>query len=169
MSGVGEIINYIGRTNLFNFIIFFGIIVWVCKKINVSEKIEASRSSVVDNIENSKTAKSESEDDLRKIEESVSHIEEEIDKIIKKSEKNAQMVGEKILSDAKVTVGNIKENSKKSIEARAGLIKNDILRRASVASIDVARNHIIEELNRNPELHNKLIDESIEAVNGVLI
>ena len=169
MYSFGEILNYIGRTNLFNFIIFFGIIVWVCKKINVSEKIESSRVSVVNSIEDSKTAKANSEEDLRKIEDSVSHIEEEIEKIIKKAESNAQMVGDKLLADAHRTVTSIKDNSQKSIEARAGLLKNDILKRASVASIEVAKSHIIEELKRNPDLHNRLIDESIDALDGVAI
>ena len=64
---------------------------------------------------------------------------------------------------------NIKYNSKKTADARAGLIRNDIMRRASAASVDVAKNHIINELRNNPELHNKLIDESVDAINGVKI
>ena len=167
MESISEIINYIGRTNLFNFVILLAIIIFVCKKINVTGKLEAAKKDVVNNIENSKTAKSEST--LKAIEESVAHIEEEIDEIIKKAEENARMVGGKILEDAEKSVENIKYNSKKTADARAGLIRNDIMRRASAASVDVAKNHIINELRNNPELHNKLIDESVEAINGVEI
>lgn len=169
MCSIGEIFNYIGRTNLFNFAIFLAIIIWVCNKINVTGKLEDARTSVVDNIENSKTAKSDSEEELRKIEESVAHIEEEIDLIIKKAEDNAKMVGNKILADAELAAGNIKDNSEKAVEARAGLLKNDILKRASIASIEVAKNHIINELRNNPDLHNRLIDESVEAINGAVV
>ena len=169
MESISEIINYIGRTNLFNFVIFLAIIIFVCKKINVTGKLEAAKKDVVNNIENSKAAKSDSESTLKAIEESVAHIEEEIDEIIKKAEENARMVGGKILEDAEKSVENIKYNSKKTADARAGLIKNDIMRRASAASVDVAKNHIINELRNNPELHNKLIDESVEAINGVEI
>ena len=169
MESISEIINYIGRTNLFNFVIFLDIIIFVCKKINVTWKLEAAKKYVVNNIENSKTAKSDSESTLKAIEESVAHIEEEIDEIIKKAEENARMVGGKILEDAEKSVENIKYNSKKTADARAGLIRNDIMRRASAASVDVAKNHIINELRNNPELHNKLIDESVEAINGVEI
>ena len=35
------------------------------------------------------------------------------------------------------------------------------------ASIEVAKNHIINELSWNQGLHNKLIDESIEALNTI--
>ena len=169
MESISEIINYIGRTNLFNFVIFLAIIIFVCKKINVTGKLEAAKKDVVNNIENSKTAKSDSESTLKAIEESVAHIEEEIDEIIKKAEENARMVGGKILEDAEKSVKNIKYNSKKTADARAGLIRNDIMRRASAASVDVAKNHIINELRNNPELHNKLIDESVDAINGVEI
>ena len=89
MESISEIINYIGRTNLFNFVIFLAIIIFVCKKINVTGKLEAAKKDVVNNIENSKTAKSDSESTLKAIEESVAHIEEEIDEIIKKAEENA--------------------------------------------------------------------------------
>ena len=164
MESISEIINYIGRTNLFNFVIFLAIIIFVCKKINVTGKLEAAKKDVVNNIE-----KSDSESTLKAIEESVAHIEEEIDEIIKKAEENARMVGGKILEDAEKSVENIKYNSKKTADARAGLIRNDIMRRASAASVDVAKNHIINELRNNPELHNKLIDESVEAINGVEI
>ena len=169
MCSIGEIFNYIGRTNLFNFAIFLAIIIWVCNKINVAGKLETARVSVVDNIENSKTAKADSEEELKKIEESVAHIEDEIDLIIKKAEANAKMVGEKILADAETAAGNIKENSEKAVEAKVGLLKNDILKRASIASIEVAKNHIINELRNNYDLHNKLIDESVEAINGVAV
>ena len=169
MYSIGEIFNYIGRTNLFNFAIFLAIIIWVCNKINVAGKLETARVSVVDNIENSKTAKADSEEELKKIEESVAHIEDEIDLIIKKAEANAKMVGEKILADAETAAGNIKENSEKAVEAKVGLLKNDILKRASIASIEVEKNHIINELRNNYDLHNKLIDESVEAINGVAV
>ena len=108
MESISEIINYIGRTNLFNFVIFLAIIIFVCKKINVTGKLEAAKKDVVNNIENSKTAKSDSESTLKAIEESVAHIEEEIDEIIKKAEENARMVGGKILEDAEKSVENIK-------------------------------------------------------------
>ena len=61
----------------------------------------------------------------------------------------------------------IRDNARKVVENKSALLKNDILRRASQASIDVARNHIINELRDNDGLHQKLIDESIEAINGI--
>ena len=163
---LGSVLDYISKTNLFNFIIFLSILIFLFKKIDVVGMLENMKNAVIENIEASKTSKSESETHLKEIQEKVSHIEEEIDGIIKKSEQNAKLVGEKIIEDANHTVESIKDNSKKLVENKSALLKNDILRRASEASIEVARNHIVNELNNNYDLHQKLIDESLEALNS---
>ena len=163
---LGSVLDYISQTNLFNFIIFLSILIFLFKKIDVVGMLENMKNAVIENIEASKTSKSESETHLKEIQEKVSHIEEEIDGIIKKSEQNAKLVGEKIIEDANHTVESIKDNSKKLVENKSALLKNDILRRASEASIEVARNHIVNELNNNYDLHQKLIDESLEALNS---
>ena len=163
---LGSVLDYISRTNLFNFVIFLSILIFLFKKIDVFGMLENMKNAVIENIEASKTSKSESETHLKEIQEKVSHIEEEIDGIIKKSEQNAKLVGEKIIEDANHTVESIKDNSKKLVENKSALLKNDILRRASEASIEVARNHIVNELNNNYDLHQKLIDESLEALNS---
>ena len=162
---LGSVLDYISKTNLFNFIIFLSILIFLFKKIDVVGMLENMKNAVIENIEASKTSKSESETHLKEIQEKVSHIEEEIDGIIKKSEQNAKLIGEKIIEDANHTVESIKDNSKKLVENKSALLKNDILRRASEASIEVARNHIVNELNNNYDLHQKLIDESLEALN----
>jgi len=163
---VNAIIEYIAKSNLFNFVIFAAVIIWVCKIIDVNGKLESAKNNVKENIDSSESAKNESEIYLKGIEETLAHIENEIDGIIKESEENAERVGEKILEDAQRTITGIKENSSKAVENKTALLKNDILRRASEASIEVAKNHIINELNNNNDLHNRLIDESIEAVGG---
>lgn len=163
---LGSVLDYISRTNLFNFVIFLSILIFLFKKIDVVGMLDNMKNVVIENIESSKTSKSESETHLKEIEEKVSHIEEEIDGIIKKSEQNAKLVGEKIIQDANHTVESIKDNSKKLVENKSALLKNDILKRASEASIEVARNHIVNELNNNYDLHQKLIDESLEALNS---
>ena len=163
---LGSVLDYISKTNLFNFIIFLSILIFLFKKIDVVGMLENMKNAVIENIEASKTSKSESETHLKEIQEKVSHIEEEIDGIIKKSEQNAKLVGEKIIEDANHTVESIKDNSKKLVENKSALLKNDILKRASEASIEVARNHIVNELNNNYYLHQRLIDESLEALNS---
>ena len=167
MESIRLIWEYIGRTNLFNFIIFLSVFILIWKMAKLGDMLERAKQSVIDHIEKSKSKKADSEEHLKQIEETVSHLGEEIEGLIKKSEDNAKLVGEKILQDAGNMAEGIRDNARKVVENKSALLKNDILRRASQASIDVARNHIINELRDNDGLHQKLIDESIEAINGI--
>ncbi len=164
MENFNVFIDYIARTNLFNFVIFLSIIIFLVKKINVTAKLEDAQVAVKDSIVEAETAKVKSEERLSSIEESMAHIEEEIDSIIEKSEENAKLVGEKVVQDGKKTALVIQDNTVKAIENSRVILKNELLRRASLASVEVARGQILNELSNNKELHDKLIDESIEAI-----
>ena len=164
---MSEFLDYILRTNLYNFVIFAGIITFLCIKLDVIGGIEQSKNSVKENVEASENAKKESEENLSEIESKVSNLENEINEIISKSTDNAKLVGNQILNDANRTVENIKDNSKKLVENKITTLKNDILKRASLASVEVAKNHIINELNNNYDLHERLIEESLQTLDNV--
>ena len=167
MEIFNEFINFIARTNLFNFIVFATIICLLAMKLDAKGKIENARANVIETIDNSETEKNNSVSELDAMQESISRINDEILEILNKSEENAQIVGNKILDDAKNTAITYQNNAQKAIENKQAMLKNDLLKRASSASIELAKMQIINELNQNPDLHNKLIDESIEQVNGV--
>lgn len=167
MEILNGIIEYIAKTNLFNFAIFLAIIVGLCIKLNVKQKMKKAQDDVCTTINASSDAKAESETKLSEIEKSIENIGEEINSIINKSEENAKLVGEKILEDAKNAVSVIEDNAQKVILNNQELLKNELVKRASLASIEVAREQIKKELECNSELHNKLIDESVEIINGV--
>ena len=162
-----DILPFISRSVLSNFIVFAIIIIWVSeKKVRPLKAIEDAQISIKATIIESETAKVESEERLRTIEDSVANIEQEIDAILEKSEENAKLVGEKILEDAKKTTLVIQENTDKALENSKMILKNELLKRASLASVEVERKHIVDELSWNQGLHDKLIDESIEAIDG---
>lgn len=162
-----DFIDYIARTNLFNFVIFAGIIIYLVVKLRVGSKIEDAKVSVDETIMASESAKVESEKKLEDIQDSMAHLEEDIDAIIEESEDRAKLVGANILEDAAKGVQTVKENAQKALENSKSILRNDLIRRASLASIEVAKARIIEELGHNAELHQKLIDESIEKLEGV--
>lgn len=167
MSNIELVLDYISRTNLFNFIIFLSVIIFVIKKIDVRGILENAKNDVIDNINHSEEVKLESENNLKEIEEMITHLEEEVEGIINKSEENAKLVGAKIIEDAHNAVEVLKENAQKIIGNHTALLKNDIMKRASLASVEVAKRHIISELNSNQGLHDRLIDESVDAIDGV--
>ena len=150
---------------LSNFVVFLTIIIFVMTRIvNTSSLIETAQKSVVDEIYASENVKVESETKLSKVEESMAHIEEEIESILSKSEQNAKLVGEKILIDADKSIQILQDNTAKSIENSQVLLKNDLIKRVSLASVEVAKKQILQELNNNQGLHDRLIDESLESI-----
>ena len=167
MEILNNILDYLARTNLFNFILFAGIIIFLVKKLNVKAKMENAALAVKESIDESENVKMESEIKLSGIETSMSHLNEEIDAIIAESDERAKLVGEKILEDANKSALVVRDNTQKAIENSKNLLKNDLVKRASLASVEIAKAHILEELSRNSELHDKLIDESIEKIEGV--
>jgi F0F1-type ATP synthase membrane subunit b/b' len=153
------------RAVLSNFILFALIIALVMKNIVHPKAIlEQAQSLVEKEIKDSENAKDDSETRLDAIQKSARNVKKEINTIIKKSEENAKLVGEKMLQDAEKKALTLKENSIKAIENSQVLLKNDLIKRASLASVEVAKLHIIKELEKNVELHDKLINDSIEAL-----
>ncbi|MCQ2743916.1 MAG: ATP synthase F0 subunit B [bacterium] len=162
-----SVIDYIARTNLFNFIIFAGVIVALIIKLDVKSKLDDAKKSIDESINESETVKTNSEEKLSAIEKSMENLSDEVDNILNQADENAKLVGNKITNDTKISTALIHENAQKVIENNRIILKNDIIRRATLASVEVAKSHIIEELKRNAELHNKLIDESINTIEGV--
>lgn len=160
------VLDYIAKTNLFNFIIFAAVFALIFWKIDLIGLLEKGRQSIAEKIEDSETKLNEAEAGLQTIEDKVSNLENTVKELIVKSEENANIVGEKMISDANNTAQNIKSGTIKLTENKAALLKNDIMRRVSLAAVEIAKSHILNELMSNKELHNKLIDESIDAING---
>ena len=160
-----NMLSFNARAVLANFIVFAMIIGFVLRQVVHPKAILEQAQTVVENeIKDSITAKEESDEKLATTQKEARGVKKEINAILKKSEENAQLVGAKIIEDAKKTALVIQDNTEKSIETNLALLKNDILKRASLASIEIAKNQILNELNNNSELHDKLIDESIEAI-----
>ncbi|MBO5738171.1 hypothetical protein J6R97_02400 [bacterium] len=163
-----DILPSLSRAVLSNFIVFSLIIFTVLRQsVHPKAILEQVQSKIENDIKDSEIVKDESEKELNIIQESVKNIQFEIDSILEKSNENAKLVSEKVLEDVNNITIAIQENTDKAIESNQLILKNELLRRASLASIEVAKKHIINELSWNQGLHDKLIDESIEALEGI--
>ena len=160
-----DAISSLSRAVLANFVVFALVIGVVLRQaVHPKAILEQAQTIVENEIKDSEKVKEESEERLTSVQKSARNVKKEINAILKKSEENAQLVGAKILEDAEKTALVVQETTEKAIENNQLLLKNDLIKRASLASIEVAKAQIINELNNNRELHDKLIDESIEAI-----
>lgn len=153
------------RAVLSNFIVFALIIGVVLRQfVHPKAMLEVMQTEIENEIKDSENTKEESETRLEAVQKSARNVKKEINEILKKSEENAKLVGSKILQEAEKAALIIQDNTEKTIGNDIVLLKNDLIKRASLASVEVAKAHIINELNNNSELHDKLIEESIESL-----
>ncbi len=167
MEQLIEIWAKICESNLFNFIVMILLLAWMVKKFDLGSKIEAGRKKIEQNISESEKAKEESLTKLYKAQEDATKVDEEMFKIFKAAEENAKVMGEKLIAEANSQKDVIKENSKKTIDANIKSVKNDILKETAEEAMKLAEEHIKSELERDPNLHQKYIYESIDAIDGI--
>lgn len=167
MNEIRELYNLFVSTNTFNFLIVLGILFLICKFAKVEDKLEEARLKVVNAIKASEDEKLEAEAACKVETETASHIDDEIYSALSQAEKSANALGKKMLEDANVITRGIITSTQKRIDAQVNLLQADLLKKTAVASVELAREHIKSELEAKPELHDKFIYESLEALNEV--
>ena len=118
-------------------------------------------------VEASKEAKEVAIKDLAKAEDSVKNVATEVETILSDAKATASKMSEKIAADAKLQAERIKKNAKKIIDAEEKIIYNLLMKKASKASLEVAKSHIKDTLRNNEALQDKYIHESIDKLDGL--
>ena len=168
MSGtLLQIWNNILTSNLFNFVVMLFVLGWIIKKFDIAGLLEKGRKSIEDNIQTSKDVKKESLDKLYETQEKTKEIDEKVFEILNKADKNATIVGEKLVDDAKRQAVEFDKALQKTIDGNIKALNLNLSNKTAEASIKLAKKHIEKELENNKDLHMKFINESIDALNGV--
>ena len=167
MENLIEIWAKICESNLFNFTVMILLLAWIVKKFDLGNKIEQGRKKIEQNISDSEKAKEESLAKLYEVQDNVTKIDEEMLKFFKAAEDNAKVIGEKMIEEGKSQSEAIKENSKKAIDANIKTVKTEIVKETAEEALSLAEQHVKSELERDPNLHIKYINESIDAIEGI--
>ena len=167
MENLIEIWKQICESNLFNFVVMVLLLAWLVKKFDLGAKIEAGRKRIESTIAESETVKEENLKKLYEVQEASTKIDEEMLKVFNSAEEKARFVGEKLLEEGKIQAESIKENSKKTIDANVKTVKNEIIKETAQEAMKLAEQHIKSTLESDPNLHQKFIWESIDAIDGI--
>ncbi len=159
-----EIWNTIVQTNTFNFIIFLLIFAFIFKYAKVGSLISSMQLKVNQYINDSNNAKNLSERELSEAEEKVSKVGSEIKEIIDNADLNAMRLGRKILADAHVQSESILLNADKVNDANGKKIISELTQEAALASVELAKRHIISVLDKKPHYHAKFVEDSIKEL-----
>lgn len=153
------------KSNLINFVIMIGLFVFIMIKISAKNKDKKSEiDTIKEKIENSENSKNDSYAILEQVEEKLENSKFEVEKILEDAKQNAAELLKKAEIEAQKSVIDIEKNTEKIISSEFNQIQNEIKKELALRSINNAKENIIDKLNKNPELHQKYIDEAIEMI-----
>ena len=140
---------------------------WMIKKFDMGNKIELGRKKIEKNITDAEKAKDESLKNLYDIQESVTTIDSEMMQILKTAEENAKNLGEKLLEESEKQKIEINKSGEKTIESNIKSLKTEITKETAQQAIKEAEEHIKSELKKDSSLHERYIDESLDALESI--
>jgi len=156
--------NIIFKSNTFNFLVLVVVLYFVSRKINLPLILENIQKEVTRLMDDSIKAKEDAQVGLNSARDSIKNLDMELKAILANGSNNAAIIAAKILEDGRRQADSIKRNTERLINTEEIFIISDLSKMTSMASLEVAKKFIITALEKNPELHNKYINESIEAL-----
>ena len=159
-----EIWNTIVQTNTFNFIIFVIIFAIIFKVAKIGNLVSSLQSKVNQYVNDSTSAKENSEKELKQAKEKANKVGTEIKEIIDNADLNAMRLSRKILADANIQSESILLNADKVNDANGKKIISELTNEAAMASVELAKRHIISVLNKKPHYHAKFVEDSINEL-----
>ena len=161
-----EFWNVIVQSNTFNFLIFIGLFALLFKKINFGAMMDSLQAKVMVLIEDAKRAKDDSINELKKTQEVSSKVPMEVKNILDNAEVTADRLGKRILEDAEKQVNSIYKNTNGVVESEGQKIISTHSKKTALASLELAKAHIVKTLQVKPQYHAKFIEDSINELDG---
>lgn len=155
------------HSNVINFAIMIALFAFIAYKLKVGQKVEDMTASIKSKVEESDAIKEEAKKDFQNIADSLAHIEDELNAIVKKAEQTAKAFEEKSREDLNKTVETIKKNIEKQVLSEENHVQASLMKNVSEASIEIAQRQIKTALDKDKQLHRKYIDEFINSIDEV--
>lgn len=167
MQEIISIFKYLATSNTINFIIMIAILYAIVRKFRLASSFEKSIAGVESSIKKSDETKHNSENVLKVAEEAMGRLPEDIKIIESEAASKAEVFKNKIEESTQKTIFNIEKNVDRVISIEEKKLSNLLTGKTIVASVELAKNHIENLLENNPELHQKFIQESITELEKV--
>lgn len=167
---MNELINFwniIVESNTFNFVVLLLIFAILYKKLNVSNAVEKIKQGIVKTIEDAKSEKESAENKLKDAQKAIENLDDDIKSRIDDAKLRAEGIAKQILTNADSRVKLIEKNIGRVISAEEKTLSAKMSEKTLKTSVELAKQHIINMLENNKDLHNKFIDESIENIDKV--
>ncbi len=169
MDNFTQIFNLILKTNTFNFLLFMAILIFIAKKADVSKMLANMKNKVIEAIENSQKAKQDALKSLDNANIEYSKIPSELQTITANAENKLKSLTKGVIEDTEVKINAINTNARNIVEAESKQLKTNLTSILGQKAVETAKEYVIAELNYNPKLHDKFIEEAINELDEVTL
>ena len=169
MNETLNILKELATSNTINFAIMAILLGVIIKKLHLSTAFEKSIEAIKNQISNSETEKANSSKILGKNKDLIEKLPNELEEMEKTSQSKLTAFEEKIEDNTRKTIENLvlATDRIKTIEEKK--VSNLLTQSTSKEALEFAKNRICELLEKNPEMHNDFIQQSIDELDKVKI
>jgi len=143
------------------------ILVWIFVKFNMGEILPKAIDAVKDRIQKSDTEKARAQKVLDEAKALIDRLPQDIETLEKNSADKIAVFKNELENNARKTIESLQQNINRTLEIEEKKISNVLTDKTSLASVELAKQHIINVLNSNPELHNQFIQNSLDELDRV--
>lgn len=157
------------QSNTFNFLLVLAFFYWLIPKINLSEKLGNLVNSVKSYVGEAEKEKSNAQRRLNIIKNKIEKLPNEIKRIERSANNNIENLDKKskeIIEEKKQDIDN---NVKRIMDLETKKFKSKLTSLLSEASVNLARDNAVKQLENNREMHDKYIYDAIEEIDGIVL
>ncbi len=167
MTEVISFLKFLATSNTINFILMVAFLAWVVNKINLNSSLEKSIEAVKSTIKKSDDEKLKSHKVLDEAKALIDGLPNDIKTLEKNSAEKIDVFKSQIEAETQKTIYNLEQNIDRVISIEEKKISNILTEKTSSASVELAKQHIINVLKSNTDLHNQFIQNSLDELERV--
>lgn len=169
MNETLNILKELATSNTINFAIMAILLGGIIKKLHLSTAFEKSIEAIKNQISNSETEKANSSKILGKNKDLIEKLPNELEEMEKTSQSKLTAFEEKIEDNTRKTIENLVLTTDRIKTIEEKKVSNLLTQSTSKEALELAKNRICELLEKNPEMHNDFIQQSIDELDKVKI
>ncbi len=168
-NSVQNLLTVFIQSNTLNFLVVLAFLIWVISKINIGRKLEHLKNQIKSYVNESEQEKQAADERLSDIKEKVQKLPEEIKNIEKSAKNSIDNLVLKSKENFEEKARDIDNNVKRIMDLETKKFKSKLTAILSEASIDLARDNALKQLENNREMHDKYIYEAIDEIDGTIL
>ena len=157
------------QSNTLNFLIVLVFLIWIILKLKIGDKLENIKNQIKSFVSEAETEKISAEKRLSEIKEKVENLPSEIREIERITSNNLKSLTLKTEEDIKEQIQNIDNNVNRIMTLETKKFKSKLTSIISEASVNIARENALKQLENNRAIHDKYIYDAIDEIDGMNI